>query len=332
MIKKHIKAAIPAPMKTAIKGRLYKAVAWMLNQLENLLGELITFHTRPMRAADVLTLGAAPGKSYKNFAIVMQGPIITKRDFTVETLKLYRKFFPDALRVLSTWEGEDERHLTVAKQTGAEIILNRKPPVFGPANINLQLTSAKAGVQFAATLGVEYVLKTRTDQRMYQSAALDVLSNLLKTFPPKGGMAQRGRIIGLGAYNFATKKKMFHLYDHLIFGFTPDVQKYFGADLVPQKPELEFLKQFYPNDPFTAEGYFYTEFLKKVGYNLDYTEGSYLRSLAEHCILIEPVLLDWYWYGKHRRFLEYQLSTPNYKSPRHHGFGDWLNLYQANIK
>ena len=329
--RKNIKSIIPAAIKAAGKRRVYSIIGLLSNFLEILVGKFITFHARPMRAADV-AVSPGPQKSHKQFAIVMQGPIMTKRDFTVETLVLYRKFFPDALIILSTWEGEDERHIASAKQAGAEVILNRKTAVFGPANINLQLTSTKGGIKFAVERGAEYILKTRTDQRMYHSTALDILSNLLKTFPLGSGLIQKGRIIGLGAYNFKTKRKLFHLYDHFIFGYAEDVQTYFAAELVPEKPELEFLKEAYPKDPFTSEGYLYTEFLKKVGYKFDYTEESYLSSLAERCILADPGMLDWYWPSKHRRFLEYQISTPNYKSPRHLGFGDWLNLYHARQK
>ena len=37
-------------------------------------------------------------------AIVVQGPVIIKNDFTFETLKLYVNIFPNEIIVLSTWD------------------------------------------------------------------------------------------------------------------------------------------------------------------------------------------------------------------------------------
>ena len=37
-------------------------------------------------------------------AIIIQGPVITKNKFTLETVKLYLKLHPNAYIILSTWD------------------------------------------------------------------------------------------------------------------------------------------------------------------------------------------------------------------------------------
>ena len=57
---------------------------------------------------DQINQGTLKLISTDRFAIVMQGPLIVDSNFTVETLKLYRHNFPEAIIILSTWMINDD--------------------------------------------------------------------------------------------------------------------------------------------------------------------------------------------------------------------------------
>ncbi len=313
--------------KNKLKKFNYELLSLFFGFFESLTGQYFTFQIRPMRADEILIDLKKVNDDYSEFAIVMQGPINKLNNFTLETLKLYRRYFPNALIILSTWEDEDAQTINLARNFGIEVLLNKKPDIPGFFNVNMQLITAMAGLRLAEKMNKKYVMKTRTDQRVYNEKSLIFMSNLLKDFPLEvSGFRQRGRLIGIGAYNYDTKPKPYHFFDNLIFGYTEDVMSYFGADFISDNPEIEFLKDRYPDCPFTAEISLFTEFLKKIGYKIGYTPEDYLKSLARHCILVDARSLGWYWL-KYRRFIEYQNLGLNYRNKSHFSFVEWLNLY-----
>jgi len=324
----HVKKFLPATLKENVKSFGYRVADSLLHIVEPLMGTFFSFYGRPIYADSIWIDQREATRDYSEYAIIMQGPIKTRNNFTLESLKLYKKYFNNALIILSTWEGEDTHTLNGARKIGVEVILN-KMSAPGLFNVNLQLTTTRTGLALATKMNKKYSLKTRTDQRIYHIRSLTFLSNLLKDFPlsiPRS--KQKGRLIALGAYDPATKSKLYHVYDNLIFGLTEDVLLYFGADFISDKPEIEFLKARYPDCPFTVEIYFFTEFLKKVGHELKYTPEDSLRAFATHCILVDPRSLGWYWY-KYFRFTRDQNMSVTYRNRVHIGFVEWLNLYNS---
>lgn len=316
-----IKRRLPAPFKQSLKGLRYKITEFFLNIIEQMTGKYFTFHSRPMFTDEILIDPEEVGGDYSEYAIVMQGPVNKKNDFTLETLKLYKKYFHNALIILSTWEEEDAKCINQARKLGVKVLLNKKPVDFGPLNINLQLTSASAGIRLASEKHKKYTLKTRTDERMYQYNFLIFLSNLIKNFPiTASGFRQKGRLIS----TVGSKRKLYYFADMQIFGYTEDVLLYFGADFVPKNAN-RVIKLGDALVPYTNEQYLFTEFLKKIGYKFKDTPEDSLRALAGHCLLVGTAPFDWYFY-KHQPFLEYRVST--YKQKNHIiEFPEWLNLY-----
>ena len=58
----------------------------------------------------------------KILTIVMQGPIVYKNNFTLETIKLYKKTFCNCPIILSTWDYEDNKVIEDIKKLGAQRI------------------------------------------------------------------------------------------------------------------------------------------------------------------------------------------------------------------
>ena len=321
------KKLLSPALKAWAKRRGYRVADSLLIVVERLAGTFFNIYGRPIYANSIWIDERETSRDYSEYAIVMQGPIKTRNDFTLESLKLYKKYFNNALIILSTWEGEDAHTIQGARALGVDVILNKMPASAGFTNVNMQITTAKAGLELAAKMKKRYALKTRTDQRIYHIRSLTFLTNLVKNFPLTiTASKQKGRVVALGAYDYASKPKLYHPYDNLIFGYTEDVLLYFDAPFVSDRPVIEFLLERYPESPFNAEIHFFTEFLKKVGHTLKNTPEDYEQSLATHTILVDPRSLGWYWY-KYFRYTQDQNMSVTYRNRVHLGFVEWLNIY-----
>ena len=314
---------LPPSAKEKIKKYRYTTAAFFLRLVEPLIGRFVTFHTRPIYSKDVLLSPGEIAREYGDFAIVMQGPLLTRYDFTLETLRLYKRYFPKATLVVTTWEGEDPHTLEGLRREGIEVILNKKPKDPGPNNINLQIMSAQAGLYRAQTLRKTFALKTRTDVRLYHHGSLAFLSDMLRRFPLDVlDYVQKGRLIS--THGSITKPYFFA--DMMVFGYTEDVLRYFSPPLLPHKTTS---LPFGPSTiPFVPEQYFFISFLQRIGRRLLYTHEDSLHAQAAHVLVIDPASVDWFW-CKYDRHHEYRhLTYPRRK--RILEFSDWLALRRAD--
>ncbi len=319
-VSSRIKKILSPSQKERMKRFRYAVASWFLRMLEFFTGRFITFHTRPVYADGVALDPEEIAGDYSDYSIVMQGPLVTDHDFTLETLRLYRRSFPGAALILSTWEGEDARTVDAIRREAVEVLLNQKPVQSGPRNINLQIVSSVAGIRRAAETGKTYVLKTRTDMRLYNHSTLLFLSQALVRFPfSEKGLTQKGRMVNI----FGSARKWYFASDILVFGYTGDVRAYFDAPLVADA--VSTLSFGSVTVPFVPEQYFFTEFLKRVGYKLHYTNCDSLRVQAKFLVVLDPESLDWYWY-KYDRHYEYRHLTYR-RRKRTMGFPEWFILY-----
>ena len=298
----------------------YKTVGFFLGLLEPMIGRFITFHTRPIYREGVLIEHADREMDYSDYAIVIQGPLVRDHDFTFETIKLYKDYFKSASIILSTWEGEDSETLRKIRAEGVDVLLNKKPASAGPRNINLQIVSARAGILLAVSMKKKYLLKTRTDVRMYSSNALTFLFQMLMRFPlHTSGFAQKGRLIS----THGSISKWYFFPDMMVFGYAEDVQKYFNPAFVAD--DVTALQIGDVEASFVPEQYFFMEFLKKIGYSLTFTDEDSRMVQARNALILDPESLDWYW-CKYDRHLEYRHITYRRKK-RIVGFPEWFILY-----
>lgn len=178
-------------------------------------------------------------KFIENFAlidekcgIVLQGPIRKEDNFTIETVKLYKKYYPKALIIVSTWNDIDIQDEICLNKEGASVLKNIKPEKSGLGNINFQIISSKNGIEFAKKNGCEYILKTRTDQRICKRYFLQFFIDLLTQFYiTQENVKQDMRIIVGPSMVNATMLKPFMISDFLYFGKANDLKKIFDRDL-----------------------------------------------------------------------------------------------------
>jgi len=296
----------------------YKLLDPFANKMEDLTGWFITFHARPIYARDI---HIQPDETtvQPKIAILLQGNFVSQHNFTAETIKIYRKYFPQALIIVSAWEDDLSGPRTPFSDKYIRLIVNQKPADPGFKNVNLQLASSLAGINEAKRLGAKYVLKTRTDQRIYHPYVLNFFLALLEQFPVSPGFQQKERLIGicLGP----NREKLYQFSDMLLFGRIDDMERYWSADPVMQKADIKPVH--------TPESYLFTRFLYSIGRDVAWTLEDSLKAYASHCIAVDPPAIDWYWH-KYERHREYRaLKRGHYRDPIVNtlSFLEWLRLY-----
>ena len=271
-------------------------------------------------------IGAKPDiSSFKDkVAIVMQGPIVTKDNFTYETLKIYRKRFPKISLILSTWDEYSKDELSKFKTINVEIIINSKPDYSGIANINFQIESTKNGILKAKKLGLKYCLKTRTDQRIYRHDFILFFLSLLDIFKIKNKDLRKRLIISsLNTYKY----RLYGVSDMLMFGHIDDMLKYWNVsfdnrllkDVKIGISSLEYSKA------RICEVYLCTEFLKKINHCIDFTLEDSWRVLANYFCVVDSKSIDLFWFKYARWNEERRYQNMKRKLDEEFFFSDWIN-------
>lgn len=228
-----LKRLVPSPLKRSFYSKLSGIVK----------NNLLTYHLKPKYSDDVNTVSANLIKSGQ-LAVIIQGPLILENNFTIESIILYKKIFKDATIILSTWDDEDEKNISMARAHDAEVILNKKPETSGqyyhpsyniiltkggPGNVNLQLISTKNAILRAEEMDIAYCLKTRSDFRFYRHDLFDYFCCLMKAFPVEDATRQHQRLI---TSSFITAKyRLYGINDTMMFGDTRDMLAYWDVDL-----------------------------------------------------------------------------------------------------
>jgi hypothetical protein len=292
----------------------------------------INYYVHPRYRNNLLKSALLNSRSLKGaqVAIVIQGGIEPKKNFTLETLRIYKKLFPNVEIILSTWPDMTDLAEEITR-IGIHLVINDPPQTSGRANINYQIVSTKAGIKKARELQVVYVLKTRTDQRINHPSMLDYFCTLLDCFPleSKDNGKLRGRIVGVSKGTF--KYRIFGLSDMLQFGYLEDVERYWNIDLEPphvnrepSAPALVWRDQY---DNPVPEVKLFQSFLKNLGVKMEPTLRGTAQAYSRFFVVVSHRDIDLYWdkYSNnldwHRDFVDerYELE-----------FLDWLMLYKSD--
>lgn len=308
--------------------RLKAAIDLLAEELEQKEPVFYSAHLRPGAASRVGTCSDRLCREHK-FALVLQGPLLNEDDFTLETIRIYKKHFAETAIILSTWEDEDSGALAAIEREGATVLLNRMPQFRGYHNINCQILSACAGVEKAKEFGAAYVLKTRTDQRIYAPNCKEFLINLLHAFPVAPGFRQKQRLISV-SFNTA-KYRPYSLSDMILCGEVDDMLLFWGCahdrrdfpDILPARTIREWLAY------RVCEVYLVTEFLNRIGREVKWTLEDGWRVYADHFCIVDQESLDLYWpkYGRH--LAQRALSYDRIRNNQELTFREWFNLYSG---
>lgn len=180
--------------------------------------EYMLISSVPKRVDGIVVKGTE--RNFSDFAIILQGPVAEKDNFTLNSVRMYRKYYDGVRIIVSTWKDVDADTVAGIKEEGAEVILNEYPGVNPAGNLNYQLTTSLAGVRRAREMGVKYALKTRTDQRYYNPCALSMLQ----------GIYQEGKVIFLGGIFNSFYGRPFYLSDFFAYGSIEELKILYSCD------------------------------------------------------------------------------------------------------
>jgi hypothetical protein len=193
--------------------------------LEEKMGVYVRYRLYPKEISEKQNTSIKTKEDASELAIVMQGLIVEKDDFTFRTVKFYQHLFPGAKIIISTWNYSKEESIERLRKMGCEVVLSQDFKPCGKCNVNYQICTSRAGLLKAKELGCKYAIKSRNDFRIYKSFAFDYLKTLQEIFPPETANL-KGRIITLSA----GLGQLFYTYfiqDFFYFGYTEDLLKLF---------------------------------------------------------------------------------------------------------
>ena len=265
-----------------------------------------TYHKRPVLSDDVNYESCFDIEeiSYSNVAILIQGPVIFEKNFTLETIKLYRKNYKDIKIVLSTWDDFPES-LREEYELFCQLVIQSKPFVSGSHNFNYQKKSTTEGFNYIkSNQNCDYVLKTRSDQRMYSRDAIDSMLRIHSSNPVCKNNLLKGRIIE--ASMSICKFRPWSMCDMFQFGFLDDLIILWDVeDDYRNRTSLEFSSKKYRVKDIVrenvAEIYLHSSLAKKLNCFDVYNYEKYYSFVRNYFYVIDKELVDIFWYKYNAR-------------------------------
>ena len=236
--------------------------------------------------ADVVALV----ESNARIGIVIQGPII--RGTTLEICKFYKQIYPDVQIVLSTWGSENTDQFQTLNGGRFTIIQTEKPKVSGPSNINMQIVSTIAGLNYLIDKDCTHILKTRTDILLGNSSFL----NYLMFMHSKG----KQNALVFSSFN-SFLFRLFSPSDQVMFGAVADITRFWSSGLVPDNQEIEF-----------PEKYLFKKYLESWGYKAQEDLTSYLIALRDYTVIADHELMGQIWNKGAYTALNYRWRGANF--------------------
>lgn len=276
----------------------------------------VTWHSRP-RFPDERHLNSSPISPTdigQDIGIVVQGPVRKKNSFTLRTLAFYRTVFPNALIVLSTWQGElQEEDRSRLNDIGVALVELEPPESPGPGNLNLQIVSTVEGIKCLRALGAQFILKSRSDQRIYAPDALRSLVRMQHLLPGSDG---KGRLFAISVDTFSSR--VFGLSDMLQFGTTDAVNSFWDVGLVADSAPSRWEEAGMVVESYLAYRYAQT----RGDYTFDFP--GWREALQEIFGVVDASSLDFIWPKYSQR--EYLWRRYDRSEHLELGFLSWMAL------
>ena len=273
---------------------MYDRIKFWVRLILKARNNYLTYWIRP-RNEKFINPNVIPKKSYKEYGIVVQGNLRLEDNFTFETLKYYRRMYPEAHIVLSCWNTDDKKTIEKVKELNVEVVISEFPKQlygYGPNNLQLQTTSA--GISCLDKYGCKYILKTRSDQRIYEPDALSYLMKMLNTFPIRLNCGANGRLISCSLSTFVNR--LYNISDMMIFGYSSDVKRYFSCPVDSRNYATPYLDdQIEYSKLRTGEIYFASHYIESLGFNLKWTIEDSNLFRKELFIIVDSEDIDQFW-------------------------------------
>ena len=176
-------------------------------------------------------------------------------------------------------------------------------------------------------MGLKYIVKTRTDCRIYSSNFLLYCKTLINKFP--SSIPNRKRIIST---DFSTKHIVYGLSDIFQFGAIEEMELFWKY--IPWEEEIKqkFSNNKIINDtPVVCEFFLTSRYLKELKVFEEWNLNSWWLSLKNNFMIIDNNSIDLF-FNKYDYFFEQRFSraygSEHQKSISH---TDWILLYSGEI-
>ena len=315
---------------------------------ERYSNNFIQFKLRPKKADSIIGTKIKTTTTPGEFAIVLQGPVEVRDDFTFETVRFYKQMFPKAHIILSTWDNTEQLLVERFRAEGCHVVLNSVFRPCGISNVNYQICTSLAGIRKAKELGAVYTLKNRSDLRLYREFVLEYLKSLMNLFPVPidNSLNLRGRILTQSG-NWGQMFMPLWLQDFLYFGYTDDLLDLFNieySDSTISSSQVFFKKMSCERDVMgdfmfnigVPELYITRTFVKKhISEDIDVKR--YWEMVKDYFIMLDSEQLGSFWYKARHLELsnfccEYDGVSYFTDSQRHISFEDFINIHNDIYK
>lgn len=276
----------------------------------------------------------------ENIAIIMQGPIISEEDFTLNTILFYKKYNPTCLIIVSTWTTENNDVIAKIKSTGAIVIQETPPANGGYGNINYQLISTKNGIQKALEYEVGYICKTRTDQRIEDPYAFIGMRHLIENYPSYNTGFFSSRLVVL-ATEYGSMFEPYYVSDFMFFGTASDMKKFLYIELDNRLlfERKKLTRKQLVETKGIAEIYIMKSIAEQDKQNkYDVSVKGYWDFVKDNLVLIDKPMIKLYWpkydsrYCEHLRNGTYTTETQDERSRlSNFNFNSWLALINGEL-
>jgi hypothetical protein len=179
------------------------------------------------------------------------------------------------MTVLSTWDDEDISTFEPLIGPNFRILQSKKPEYPGPANINMQIVSTRAGIQALVALGCDRILKTRTDIFLANPQFLNYFS-----WAKSKGESHSIVFSSFDSFLF----RFFSVSDQVMFGSADDLTVFWNLNLVA------------PNEtPPISEVHLFQEYLKRNEFLPEDTFDSYMAALRDYAVIADHEQIGQIW-------------------------------------
>ncbi len=289
----------------------------------------VSYTIRPKKTGNIIS--ERDTYNDNDTAIIIQGSLKGVLKFTDETINLYLKIFKNSLIIVSVWKDEIDNDFYKKFKDKVHIILNEKPNNI-IHNTDLQVISTINAIKYARIKDCKYILKTRTDCRIYNKNSINHLKNLIKLFPiNKHYQNLKSRIISCAVDT--RKYRVYGLSDIFLFGELNNLETYFN-----EENYINSLNKYFGTYPClikeTAvinEIFLCARFLKKINIKLNWDLNDWWKICGEIFCIVDPTDLDFFWYKYDWKYEQRFLQDYTSNNKQALKFSDWLNLYYKKL-
>ncbi len=240
--------------------------------------------------------------------IIITGLLKHEDDFTLNTVKFYQKLYPESKIIISTWKTQDSKIINeLSKLDNVYVVLSDEPQgaESGVLHINNQLITATAGIKKAIELNCKYVLRTRTDVRIYRRDILQFLYCLVNNFPSVSS-CQKQRIVTMSG-RCGTMYKFYTLCDFLTYGTVEDMLSLYSIrrdNRGIEKVDTPYNELEWALNKNTPEIYLYKGYLDEKITDRDFHVNlqDYMEAVRDYFIILDEDFFQAYWFKYKYRF------------------------------